>query len=125
MDVTHPEAEWQTHLAAGRFMLPRSRSTGVYVFYPRTLVPGSGETDLEWVAASGKGSVYSTTVVRKKPPEPSYSVALIDLDEGPRMLATVVGIAPEDVRIGQRVQARVTQQGGAALIVFEPGLAGA
>lgn len=118
MEVLQPEAEWQAHLAAGRFMLPQSRTTGRHVFYPRTLIPGSGETDLDWVPASGMGRVYSTTVVRKKPPEPSYNVALIDLDEGPRLMATVVGLAAEAVTIGQRVQAEIIEQDGARLLVF-------
>lgn len=104
-----PEKEYFEHLAAGRFMLQRSRSTGKYVFYPRVAAPATGETDLEWVAASGKGTVYATTVIRKKPPQPSYNIALIDLDEGVRMMARVEGIMPEDVSIGTRVEGRVIQ----------------
>ena len=41
-----PEAQYLAFLAQGRFMLQRSASTGRHVFYPRTQVPGSGETDL-------------------------------------------------------------------------------
>lgn len=119
-----PEKEYFEHLAAGRFMLQRSRSTGKYLYYPRVAVPGTGETDLEWVAASGKGVVYSTTIIRQKPPTPNYNVALIDLEEGVRMMARVEGLSPEDVKIGQRVQARVLQpkegNGDVPLVVFDP-----
>jgi uncharacterized protein len=119
-----PEKEYFEHLAAGRFMLLRSRSTGKHLFYPRVAVPGTGETDLEWVPASGKGTVYSTTVIRQKPPTPNYNVALIDLEEGVRMMARVDGIAPEDVKIGQRVQARVLppKEGSSEvpMVVFDP-----
>lgn len=119
-----PEKEYLEHLAAGRFMLQRSRSTGEYVFYPRIAAPGTGVMDLEWVAPSGLGVVYSTTVIRQRPPEPNYNLALIDLREGPRMMARVVGVAPEAVTIGQRVKARVELPipGSAELpmVLFEP-----
>src|SRR5215212_233276 len=105
-------------------MIQRSKSTGEYVFYPRIAAPGSGVTDLEWVQPSGMGTVYSTTVIRQKPPTPNYNLALVDLKEGPRMMARVVGLAPEDVKIGQQVKARVAvpAEGSADLpmVVFEP-----
>jgi hypothetical protein len=116
----HPEAEYRAHLATGRLMIQRSASSGRYVFYPRIMVPGTGETDLEFVPANGFGVVYSVTVVRQKPPTPSYNVALIDLAEGPRMMSRVVDMAAEDVRIGMKVRARIIEEDGAALVVFEP-----
>jgi uncharacterized protein len=67
------------------------------VFYPRVL-PG-----LEWRESAGLGTVYATTVVRRRG-EPPHNVALIDLDEGFRMMSRVEGTAPEDVRIGMRVR---------------------
>jgi uncharacterized OB-fold protein len=101
-------------------MIQRSRASGQFVFYPRTVAPGTGARDMDWVEVSGLGSVYSTTVVRKKPPEPSYNVALIDLAEGPRMMSRVEGIAPDAVRIGMPVKAKIVHQDGEAVIVFEP-----
>ena len=76
--------------------------------------------NMEWVPASGRGTVYSTTVIRQKPPTPNYNLALIDLAEGPRMMARVEGVAPEDVKIGMPVQAKVIRDGEQALVVFEP-----
>jgi uncharacterized OB-fold protein len=116
-----PEARFRAFLAEGRFMIQRSKSTGRYVFYPRTAVPGTGETDLEWVAASGDGVVYSTTVMRQRPERGGdLNLALIDLAEGPRMLSRVVGIAPSAVAIGMPVRATVTELDGAPQVVFEP-----
>lgn len=116
-----PESDYQRFLAEGRFMLQRSRQTGAYVFYPRVAQPGTGDTDLEWVEASGRGVVYSTTVVRQRPPTPNYNVALIDLAEGVRMMSRVEGVAPEEVRIGMAVQAKVNvADPDAAVLVFEP-----
>ena len=116
----NPEQEYFEHVAAGRFMIQMSRSTGGHVFYPRVAEPGTGATDLEWVAACGRGTVYSTTTIRQKPPASNYNVALIDLEEGPRMLSRVDGLAPEAVRIGMAVTARVVQEGDESLVVFVP-----
>jgi len=120
MSAVSPEAAFRAHLLEDRFMIQRSRSTGRYVFFPRIMVPGTGESDLEWVAPSGRGTVYAATVVRQKPPAPSYNIVLIDLEEGPRMMSRVVGIPPEAVKIGQRVQAKVIEEDGQRLVVFEP-----
>ncbi len=117
--VPQPEREYFAHLAEGRFMLQRSRSSGGYVFYPRVAEPRTGHRDLEWVAASGDGTVYATTVVRRKPPEPAFNVALVQLAEGPRMMSRVEGVAPEDVRIGMAVKARIASADGKPLVVFD------
>lgn len=112
--------EYLEHLSAGHFMIQRSRSSGEYVFYPRVAAPSTGKRDLEWVTASGRGTVYATTVVRMKPPTPSYNVCLVDLAEGPRMMSRVEGVPPEDVRIGMAVQARIAHdEGGEPIVVFD------
>ena len=98
-----PEAQYLAFLAQGRFMLQRSRSSGRHVFYPRQLVPGSGETDLEWVPASGLGTLYAITVNRSR--GGNHNVALVDLDEGVRMMSRIDG--HESLPIGTRVQARI------------------
>jgi hypothetical protein len=119
-----PDLAYRHHLSEGRFMLQRCRTSGRYVFYPRIAEPRSGSTDLEWVEASGRGTVYSTTTVRPRPPAPAYNVALIDLAEGPRMMSRVVGVAVQDIRIGMAVRARIftedSGEDGAPLVVFEP-----
>jgi uncharacterized OB-fold protein len=119
MAETGPDEQFRAFLREGRFMLQRAASDGRYVFYPRATAPGDGAA-LEWFEASGEGRVYSTTVVRKKPPEPSYNVALIDLAEGPRMMSRVEGLAPEDVKIGMNVRAKIVTTGEEPFVVFEP-----
>ncbi len=114
-----PEAQWRAHLAAGRFMIQRSRSTGRHVFYPRVMAPGTGETDLEWVPASGKGTVYATTANRSR--EGSTNIAIVELAEGPRMMSRVEGMAAEAVTVGLQVKARIaTLEDGTLNIVFDP-----
>lgn len=118
--MIHPEAEWRAHLAAGRFMIQRSPSTGGYVFYPRIMEPSTGVTDLEWVEASGDGTVHAVTVVRKKDPADSYNVVLVDLAEGPRMMSRVDGIGVDQVKIGMPVRAIILNEGEAPMLVFVP-----
>lgn len=120
-DGPGPEAQFYAHLKEGRFMIQRSASTGKHVFYPRVLAPGTGEADLEWVEASGEGTVYATTVTRRRPEKGGdYNVALIDLEEGPRMMSRVVGVEPDQVKIGMKVRAKIEELNGAPAVVFEP-----
>ena len=111
-----PEAEYLAHLQAGRFMIQRSRATGRHVFYPRVAVPGTGEQDLEWVPASGDGTVYSITVNRSR--DGAYNVALIDLAEGPRMMSRIEGV--ETLPVGAPVKARIATTLDGLAVVFDP-----
>jgi uncharacterized OB-fold protein len=123
MDYIKPDADYQAFLREGRFMIQRGRTSGQHHFYPRAIEPGTGHADLDWVPASGLGTVYATTVVRARPPAANYNVALVDLAEGPRMMTRVEGVAPEDVRIGMAVRARIVTDERQAFIVFDPVLA--
>ena len=116
-----PDAAYAAFLADGRFMLQRSRSSGRYVFHPRLLEPKSGNDDLAWVEPSGLGTVYATTVVRRRPEKGGpYNIALIDLDEGVRLMSRVETIDPDDVVIGMRVRANVALDRTPVVLVFHP-----
>lgn len=118
--MIQPEAEWRAHLAEGRFMILRSCSTGGHVFYPRVAEPKTGADDLEWVEASGHGTVHAVTIVRKKDPAESYNVVLVDLAEGPRLMSRVDGIEVDAVKIGMPVRASIITEGDKPLLVFVP-----
>jgi uncharacterized OB-fold protein len=115
-----PDLDYEQFLREGRFMIQRSRSSGNHVFYPRIAEPVSGAMDLEWVPASGGGTVYSATVIRPRAPNPPYNVCLIDLDEGPRMMSRVDGIAADAVKLGMRVRAQIITEADKPLVVFTP-----
>jgi uncharacterized protein len=119
MSHIRPEQDYLAHLAQGRFMLLRSRSSGRFFFHPRVAEPVTGARDLEWVPASGRGTVHATTVVRPKPPQHPYNVVLVDLEEGPRVMSRVEGIAPEAVQIGMAVQARIGTQDDKPILLFD------
>ncbi|WP_114955113.1 Zn-ribbon domain-containing OB-fold protein [Sphingosinicella terrae] len=115
-----PDKQFRRHLEAGRIMIQRSRETGRCFFYPRVAEPGTGSTDLEWIEACGEGTVYSTTVVRQRPPAADYNVVLVDLAEGPRLMSRVEGVAPEAVKIGMAVRARIAEGEDGPILVFDP-----
>lgn len=115
----HPNPDYQAFLDQGRFMLLRDRTTGEAFFYPRIMAPVTGSRDLEWFEASGRGTVYSVTVVHKRPPTPNHNVVLVDLAEGPRVMSRVEGLEPYDVKIGMAVQGRVAQVDGKGILLFD------
>ena len=97
-----PATVYAEGLAAGQLRYQRCENCGRAVFYPRVACPHCGEARLTWADSAGLGTVYSTTVTRSRAGD--YNVALIDLDEGYRMMCTVTG---DDVRIDDRVVAVV------------------
>ncbi len=119
-----PDRLYAALLNEGRFRIQHCRDCDRHVFYPRNLCPHCGGEALDWTDPKGTGTVYSTSVVRRKPDAGGdYNVALIDLDEGVRMMGRVEGVAPQAVRIGMRVRARVAPAAGdgvPAMVVFDP-----
>lgn len=115
-----PDHIFRSWLERGEIRLQRSRETGRFLFYPRVAEPGTGCRDLDWTPVSGRGTVYATTVVRIEPKARDYNVALIDLEEGARMMSRVEGIAPEEVTIGMAVIARIEATDDGPIILFEP-----
>lgn len=103
-----PEARFLDYLEQGKFMLQRHRSKGECVFYPRALHVLGSLDDFEWVEASGEGVIYSCTRVRR-PPERGgdYTIVLVDLAEGPRMLSRMIDADPDQVSIGMPVRAKI------------------
>lgn len=120
-------ARHQAALNEGRFLIQRCSGCQQHAYFPRELCPHCGSDALALVAPAGTGTVYSTTTVRRKPESGGdLNVALVDLDEGVRLMSRVEGVPASDVRIGQRVQARVLQrEGAAAIVVFDMVSAGA
>ena len=74
-------------------------------------MPVHRQQQAEWRVSKGLGTVYATTVVHPAEGAP-YNVALIDCDEGFRLMSRVEDIDPMQVRIGQRVRFRVHRPGG-------------
>lgn len=115
-----PDAAWRQQLANGKFMIQRSAATSLAVFPPRVMAPGDGAQDLDWVEASGRGTVHSFTVVAQKPPSPGYNICLIDLAEGPRVMARLVEVDQAAIAIGMSVESVVETDGDTPVLAFRP-----
>jgi uncharacterized OB-fold protein len=107
------DPEWAPFWSAtrdGRLVVQRCVECGRAQLYARAHCL-SCRGPVEWVDASGEGTVYSYTVIRQNPSRSfrhllPFVVALVDLDEGPRVMTNVVGRNPDEVRIGARVRVR-------------------
>ncbi|HET6828673.1 MAG TPA: OB-fold domain-containing protein [Ramlibacter sp.] len=114
------QAFHQLELDAGRFLIQRCAGCGKHVYFPRESCPHCGSASLDWTAPQGTGTVHAVTTVRRKPAEGGdLNVSLIDLDEGVRLMSRVDNLPPGEVRIGQRVKARVQLRDGKGLVLFD------
>ena len=86
--------------------LQRCGACGKFIYYPRPRCPHCFSDRLSWERCSGKGKVYSYTVVRRASSrafaDAPYILAIVELAEGPRMTTNVV-VAPEQVRVDMPV----------------------
>src|SRR5206468_8975241 len=106
-----PLKTYLDHLSRGELAYQFSPEAGRAVFYPRVICPFTGSDKLEWRVSNGLGTVYATTVVHPAEGKP-FNVALIDCDEGFRLMSRVDDVAPVEVKIGMRVKFRVHTPGG-------------
>ena len=104
-DQVAPHARYLEGLDLGELRYQHCEGCRAAVFPPRVLCDRCGSTTLSFAVSAGLGTVYSATAVTQRD-RPSYSVCLVDLDEGFRMMSSVVDGAAEDVAIGTRVAAR-------------------
>jgi uncharacterized OB-fold protein len=98
---------WWEACDEGRLLIQKCSECGALRHPPRSMCGKCQSTRWESIEASGRGSVYSYTVMHH-PPIPGYDfpcpVALIDLEEGTRIVANVAGCKPEDIHIGMKVE---------------------
>jgi uncharacterized OB-fold protein len=93
---------------AGKLLFQQCRACGHNWHPPMPLCPACHSNDVEWRAAAGRGSVYTYTVVRH-PTHPAfadlvpYVVAVVELDEGPRIVTNIQRCPVDDVHGGMRV----------------------
>lgn len=98
-----------TAASEGRLLYQQCPECGHRQFYPRALCTACA-AEPDWAEASGRGQVHTFTVVRQHGGKPfrdelPYVVAIVELEEGVRMMGTLTGCDPEDVRIGMAVEA--------------------
>jgi uncharacterized OB-fold protein len=105
--------------AQQKLAMQRCQDCHAYIWTPRPACYECGSERLEWAQLSGRGEIYSFTVIRQIvgraaskafEPDVPYVVAWIDLEEGPRMISNVTGCPVEDVQIGMKVSVEFEQQ---------------
>lgn len=122
----HAEPFWEA-TKAKKLVLQYSPETKRYYHYPREAVVVSPKTrEVEWHESAGKGEVYAFSIMRK-PGNPGmaaqvpYVVAIVELEEGVRMMTNIVNCEPENVRVGMKVKVTWEEiKDGRHLPLFEP-----
>ena len=106
-----------------QLMIQRCASCGHHQYYPRPVCLACESANLELVEVAGRGRVYSFTVVHRAVSprfDPPYIVALVDLEEGPRLLTHLVAIDPDEARCDAPVRLAWLEDPEMPLPVFEP-----
>lgn len=118
--VPNPETEpfWQA-AAEGRFILRACAACGRAHWYPRAICPFCFSDRTEWRPASGRGTIYSFSVMRRAPVP--FAIAYVALEEGPVMMTNLVECDLDALAIGQAVAVvfRPTE-GGPQVPMFRP-----
>jgi uncharacterized OB-fold protein/acyl dehydratase len=120
----HDNAWWWDGLARGEILIQKCSSCGELRHPPRPMCPHCQSTSWDFIATAGAGTIYSYVVIRY-PEVPGYEyplvIAVVDLEEGTRLVANVEGCTPDDVSIGMPVQAFVEDVGDELkLPIFRP-----
>ena len=92
-----------------KLLIQRCQDCNRNIFYPKSVCPYCLSSNLEWFESSGKGKVYSHTTSMSSIPEAfqgaePYTIVVVDLEEGVRMLSWIVDCEPEDVRCDMAVE---------------------
>ena len=103
----------------GKLMIPRCKDTNQFFWYPRKISPFTLSDNIEWIQASGKGTIYTFSVMRRA--DPQYVIAYVRLEEGVTMMTNIVDCKPETVQVGQAVLlVMLESENGQKIPVFKP-----
>ncbi len=96
-------------LAEGQVRIQQCDDCNHWIFYPRHLCSNCLSSELSWKDITGEGTLYTFTVAWR-PTAPMFAdevpqkLAVVELDEGPRLTSTLVNIEPEDIAVGMSVK---------------------
>jgi len=118
--TVYPETqEYWDAASAGRLLVKHCLDCGQFHHYPRSGCPFCFSERTQWRDASGQGTIYSYSVMRRA--AVPYVIAYVTLAEGPAMMTNIVDCDPDQLRIGQAVKlAFRPTEGGPALPMFVP-----
>jgi uncharacterized OB-fold protein len=105
--------------AQGKLLIKKCTACGEPHFYPRGHCPFCFSDKTEWVEASGNGTIYTYSVMRRAPIP--YAIAYVTLAEGPTMMTNIVDCDLDSIKIGQAVRLIFRpSEGGAPVPMFTP-----
>ena len=104
-----PSQEFFDGARRHELMLMRCRACGTWRLPSHPRCHSCWSTETEWARASGRGTLYSFGVMHQKNPgfedEVQYNYALVELEEGPRIVTDIVGVPNEQLRVDMPVAA--------------------
>jgi uncharacterized OB-fold protein len=115
--VSSEGREFWDAASQGRLVIKSCLDCGKSYWYPRALCPACLYANTQWKDATGKGTIYSFTIIRIAAP---YVLAMVTLDEGVTMLTNIVDAEPDAIHIGARVQVEFRpSEGGPPVPTFK------
>ena len=114
-------ATFWSKAAEGVLVVPKCTECGRTFWHPRPRCPHCGSERVDWIRASGRGTVHTYTVVRQSDDpyfktKAPYAVAMIDLDEGVRIMTNIVDTPLAALAVGTRVEVLFEDAGGGIAI---------
>ena len=105
----HVTAQFWDAAKHHKLLIQSCPDCGAQQSFPQSYCRNCLSEKITWSEASGRGKVYSYTVIHRPPSmkfqaDVPYTVAIVELDEGVRMMSNIIGIDPEDVRVGMAVE---------------------
>ena len=119
-----PPAAWESAgfwegISRRELVFQRCTACGQWIHPPRPACPRCRSFEKEWACSSGRGVIHSMVIYRNSPHpafKAPYAVVLVEMAEGVRMVSNMVGIPPEEIRIGMPVEV-VFEEAGQGLIL--------
>ena len=110
--------------AAGELRLQRCRPCDAHYFPPRPFCPDCLSDDVTWEAVSGRGTLHTYVINHRPAPgfEGPYAIAVVQLEEGPRMMSNIVGVdqTPEALVLDMPLEVTFEERGEVQLPLFRP-----
>ncbi len=112
--------------AQGELRIQRCRACDRAYFYPRSSCPHCASTDVSWITATGRGRLHTYLISHRAAPgfgdQVPYAIAVVELEEGPRMMTNIVGVdnTPEALELDMALEVAFELRGDHYVPVFRP-----
>lgn len=117
--------EFYAHIAKGELRFQRCKDCRTWRHMPRHTCAHCGSSRWKWEQSAGLGRLYSWTVTHRSfhpafDGDVPYAVAVVEMDEGVRLVSRIEGASTDAYRLGMRLQVQFTAQNAVAIPIFAP-----